>query len=105
MTDFAAYKATDAQDDSNETDSDEPSTTYVEFNSRDHPTAYELARSGGDLRDALGSDIHDFFAVATPALTAYVANNEAPMLELLGFSEERAAELSEELADDDDSDE
>jgi hypothetical protein len=73
MTDFAAYKATDAQDDSNETDSDEPSTTYVEFNSRDHPRAYELACSGGDLRDALGSDIHDFYAVATPALTAYVA--------------------------------
>lgn len=105
MTDFASYKTADAQDDSNEDDSDEPSTTYIEFNSRDHPNAYELASGSGDLRDILGSDIHNFYAAATPGLAAYVAGNEQPMLELLGFSEERAAELTEELADDDDSDE
>lgn len=102
-TDFSSYKATGAQDDSDETDSDEPKTTYIEWNSRDHPTAYSLASGQGDLRDLLGSDIHDFYATATPGLAHFVLNDDATtMLELLGFEEERAAELDEELHGEDD---
>jgi len=101
MTDnFAAYKDTGAQDAANNSDDDEPSTTYIEFNSRDHPAAYSLASGQGDLRSLLGSDIHDFYAMATPGLADYVVNNEPEtMLELLGFEAERASELADELSD------
>jgi hypothetical protein len=98
--DFGAYKTTEAQDAANETDDDEPSTTFIEFNSRDHPTAYSLANGQGDLRGLLGSDIHDFYAMATPGLADYVMNDQPEtMLELLGFEEDRASELADELRD------
>lgn len=96
---FDNYKVDDGQDASNETDSDEPSTTYIEMNSRDHPTAYSLISGQGDLRQALGSDIHDYYATATPGLAAYVLENDATvLLELMGFESERAEELNAELA-------
>lgn len=91
----------DDEDAQPETDSTEPSGTYIEFNSRDHTRAWKLVKGGGTIRDtfpALGVDSHhDFYAELTEALGyAFEEGNHVPVLEFIDPSVEEVREFLEQ---------
>jgi len=100
-----AYTQTD-EDAQPETDGDEPSTTYIEFNSRDHPEAYRLVSGGGTIRDTFPAgevgSVHQFYALLTEALGhGFEEGDHVPILQFLDPSVEEVREFLEQKQDDD----
>lgn len=85
-----------------ETDDSEPSTTYIEFSSRDHPEAYKLASQGGAIRGTFsgrgGPSINDFYAGLTEALGAtFTEGDKVPLLKFAEPTEDEVKEYLEWL--------
>lgn len=79
------------------TSNDDPSSTYLEFNSRDHTSAYNLASDGGAIRGNFsggsGPSVHDFYAQLTVALgPLFEEGDKVPMLEFLEPTDEEVRE-------------
>lgn len=96
----------DTEDAQPETDDDDPSTTYIQFNSRDHTTAYNLVSDGGAIRSTFsgqgGPNVHDFFAGLVTALgPRFTDGDKTAMLEFIDPSPEEVREYLEQKENDD----
>lgn len=106
---MAADDYLDGSDEPTDDNSGSVSSTYVELNERDHPTAYNYVSDGGCIRKPFsgqsGPSVHDFGSEVFVALGPMFQNgNKLPALKWLEPDRETVeAYLAELDTDDDDS--
>lgn len=97
----------EGSDEPTTTTDDEPSSTYIEFNSRDHPTAHSAASDKGTIRSAFsgrgGASVHDFYAALTESLVPlFESGDKSEVLEFIEPSREEVEAYLDTLDEGDD---